>query len=143
MTTAPKGSYREQDVISLLNKHLEPLSKGRDWRIILSDDYSAHKTQNVRNLAWSKGYIPIIHGGGATPVTQTPDTTLNEDVRREYGIIETRLLIDKMRDGVVVPKATPEECMLMMLEVLSNPELHIRASKGYEQTGESVVLFGG
>ena len=48
-----------------------------------------------------------------------------------------------MRDGVVVPKATPEECMLMMLEVLSNPELHIRASKGYEQTGESVDLFGG
>ena len=31
----------------------------------------------------------------------------------------------------------------MVLEVLSNPELHIRASKGYEQTGESVDLFSG
>jgi len=142
VTTAPKGSYREQDVISFLQKHLELWTVGRDWRIIFADDYSAHKTDNVRNLCWSRGYVLMIHGGGATPVAQTPDTVLNEDVRREYGVIETRLLIDKMRDGVVVPKATPEECMLIMLEVLSNPDIHLKAASGYLQTGESVDLFG-
>ena len=50
----------------------------------------------------------IIHAGGATPVVQTCDTDLNEHVRREYTKLETKLLIDKMRDGDVVPKATHE-----------------------------------
>ena len=88
VAAVPKGSYREQDVISLLDKHLEPWGRRRDWRIIWADGYSAHITQHVRNLAWSRGYIIMIHGGGATPVAQTSDTTLHEDVRREYGIIE-------------------------------------------------------
>ena len=84
----------------------------------------------------------MVHGGGATPVAQTPDTDLNEHVRREYGVLETRLLLDKMRDGVSVPKATPEECMAMMLEVLSDPALHLNAAEGYQKTGESVDVHG-
>jgi len=141
-TTAPKGSYREQDVITFLKKHLEEMSEGRDWRILLADDFSAHKTANVWNLCWSRGYVLLILGGGSTPVMQTCDTDLNEHVRRLYGIREARMLIEKMRDGVVVPKLSNEECMELMFEVLSDPALHMAASAGYKKTGQTIDLHG-
>ena len=72
----------------------------------------------------------------------TPDTDLNQHVRREYGVREARRLIDKMRDGDVVPQLTHEECMELMLEVLSDPGLHARASEGYKKTGQSIDLHG-
>ena len=142
VTVGPKGSYREHDIIEFLRKHLEPWRPGRDWRIMLCDDYSAHKSINVWNLCWKHGYIRLCHGGGVTPVGQTPDTDLNEHVRREYGKKETHLLLEKMRSGQVVPKLTHEECMLLMLEVLSDPALHKRASEGYKKVGQSIDLYG-
>ena len=69
--------------MAFLKKHLEAWKEGRDWRILLADDYAAHATENVEALCWSRGYILLIHGGGATPVSQTPDTDLNEHVRRD------------------------------------------------------------
>ena len=142
VTVGPKGSYREHDIIEWLRKHLEPWREGRDWRIYLCDDYSAHKTQNVWNFCWSRGYIRVVHGGGTTPFGQTVDTDLNEHVRHDYGNKEARLLLEKMRSGQVVPKLTHEECMLMMLEVLSDPALHIRASEGFKKVGQSIDLHG-
>ena len=47
VTVGPKGSYRELDIIAFLRKHLEQWKEGRDWRIILADDFSAHKSDNV------------------------------------------------------------------------------------------------
>ena len=44
-------------------------------------------------------------------------------MRRAYGEKEARLLLGKMRSGQVVPKLRHEECMLLMLEVWSDPEL--------------------
>ena len=85
VTVGRKGSYREHDIIAFLQKHLEPWRPGRDWRILLCDDYSSHKSINVWNLCWSRGYIRLCHGGGTTPVVQPPDTDLNQHVRREYG----------------------------------------------------------
>jgi hypothetical protein len=142
VTVAPKGSYREQDVIEFLNKHLDEWTEGRDWRILLADDYAAHKTENVRQLAWSRGYVLIVLGGGTTPVSQTCDTDLNQHVRKAYGVRETQLLLEKMRCGEAVPKISHEESLLLMFETLSNPELHHRASEGYKKTGQSVDLFG-
>ena len=142
VTTAPKGSYREHDVITFLDRHLEAWSEGREWRILLADDFSAHKTANVWNLCWSRGYVLLILGGGSTPVMQTCDTDLNEHVRREYGNREARILVEKMRDGVVVPKLSNEECMELMLDVLSDPALHMAASAGYKKTGQTIDLHG-
>ena len=142
VTVAPKGSYREQDVIEFLKTHLEPWYEGRDWRILLVDDYSAHRTDNVWLLAWERGYILLLHGGGATPVAQTPDTDLNEHVKRLYASKEARLLIEKMRCNESVPKLKPEECMSLMFEVLSDPQLHKDASEGYKKVGQSIHLFG-
>ena len=142
VTVGPKGSYREHDVISFLKKHLEPWSDGRDWRILLGDDYSAHKSESVWALCWQRGYIFLAHGGGATPVAQTCDTDLNEHVRREYGEKECRLLLSKMRSGAVVPKLSHEECMSLMYDVLSNDELHKGAAAGYKKVGQSIALDG-
>jgi hypothetical protein len=142
VTVGPSGSYCEEDIISFLRKHLEVWKEGRDWRILLADDYSAHKSDNVWSLCWQRGYIILIHGGGATPVGQTVDTDLNEHVRRQYGNKEARLLIEKMRGGHTVPKLSQEECMLLMLEVLSDPQVHKDASAGYKKVGQSVDLYG-
>ena len=142
VTTSPKGSYREHDVVAFLDKHLEAMTPDRDWRILQVDDYAAHKTDSVRRLSWSRGYVLAPHGGGATPFVQTPDTDLNEHARRNYGVLETRLLIDKMRDGCVVPKASQQECIDMMYQVLSDPALHLHAQKGYEKTGWTVAFDG-
>ena len=142
VTMGPKGSYREYDIIAFLDKHLEPWKEGRDWRILLADDYSAHKTNNVFEFAWSRGYILLTHGGGATPVSQTPDTDLNEHVRRFYGNKECALMMEKMRHGMVVPKLTHEECMELMWEVLADPALHQRASEGFKKVGQSIDLRG-
>ena len=84
----------------------------------------------------------MLHGGGATPAGQTPDTDLNEHVRRSYGAKESGMLLEKMRNGQVVPKLTHEECMLLMLEVLSDPALHRRASEGYKKVDHSIDLDG-
>ena len=75
----------------------------------------------------------MLHGGGATPVGQTPDTDLNEYVRDNYGAKESALLLEKMRGGQVVPSLSHEECMMVMLEVLSDPALHIRAAEGFKK----------
>ena len=43
----PKGSNREVDVITFLDKHLEPWKEGRDWRILFADDCAAHNSENT------------------------------------------------------------------------------------------------
>lgn len=143
VSVAPKGSYCECDIIAFLEKHLEPWREGRDWRILLCDDYSAHKTINIWNLCWSRGYIRLVHGGGATPFSQTPDTDLNQHVRKDFGEKEARLLLEKMRCGQVVPALTPEEAMELMFEVMSNTALHKAASVGFKKVGQSIDLHGG
>ena len=63
-------------------------------------------------------------------------------MRCEYGIKEARLLLEKMRSGQVVPKLTHEECMLVTLDVLTDPGLHMRACEGYKKVGQSIDLYG-
>ena len=77
VTVGPKGSYREQDIIEWLRRHLEPWRDGRDWRIYMCDDAGAHKTQNVWNFCWSRGYVRIVLGGGTTLLRKraTPTST--------------------------------------------------------------------
>ena len=142
VTVGPKGSYRERDIIELLQKHLEPWGEGRDWRIMLADDCTAHRSANVFELCWVHGYIFMLHGGGSTPVAQTVDTDLNEFVRKDYGEKEARVLIEQMRCGQNVPCLKHEDCMVLMFETLSNPALHARAAAGYKSVGQSIELWG-
>ena len=75
-------------------------------------------------------------------MSQTCDTDCNEHVRRTYGTKEARLLLEKMRSGKVVPKLSHEECMQLMLEVWSDPEIHQKAAEGYKKVGQSIDLHG-
>ena len=47
-----------------------------------------------------------------------------------------------MRDGIVVPQLRQEECIDIMVDVLSSMELHINVAKGYLRTGMAVDLDG-
>ena len=143
-STSEKGSYKMADVMAFLDKHLPPLADGpqsRPPRIILADDHAPHLHPKVAELCWSRGYIFIAHGGGVTPVVQTVDTDLNQEVKRRYTALETQTLLRKMRiEGKPVPHLRQEECIDLMTEVLSDMELHLRAAEGYVKTGFSVPL---
>ena len=144
VTTSEKGSYRQADVLAFLDRHLPKVDeqRSRRWRIIMADDYSAHPSPQVFALCWSRRYVFIPHGGGVTPVAQTPDTDLNQHVNRKYTDRETGDLLRQMRDGIVVPQLRQEECIDIMVDVLSNMELHLNAAKGYLKTSMTVDLGG-
>ena len=108
----------------------------------MADDFSAHLSPAVFNLCWSRRYVFIPHGGGVTPVAQTPDTDLNQHVKREYTNRETGDLLRQMRDGIVVPMLRQEDCIDIMVDVVSNLELHLNVAKGYLRTGMTVDLDG-
>ena len=137
-----KGSYRESDVLNFLERHLPPLVGGRKWRIMMADDYGPHKSEAVFDLCWSRGYVMVPHGGGVTPVSQTPDTDLNQPVRREYSAKESVELMYQMRMGVAVPCPKKEACVDMMHDVLSQKRLHLNAARGFKYTGATVALDG-
>ena len=142
IATQWKGSYREADILNFLEKHLPPITGDRHWRIMMADDFGPHKSENVFNLCWKRGYVMVVHGGGATPISQTPDTDLNQHVRREYSAKESAELIHLMRSGQVVPCPSKETCISMMREVLCKKQLHVQASKGYKYTGATIALDG-
>ena len=84
----------------------------------------------------------MLHPGGATPVTQTVDTDLNQHVKREYSVLESLAILDHMRKGMAVPKLAPTECVDMMVQVLSDPRIHLRGAEGCKKTGAIVALDG-
>ena len=141
--TSPSGSYSEHDIINFLDRHLTEFNtQWRGWRIMLCDDFGAHKSHNVRRLCWERGYVLIVLPGGSTPVLQTPDTDLNQHVRRNYIAQETVLLIERFRYGQGVPTLNPENMMDIMVGVLSNPSLHLHAADGYLKTAVAVDIDG-
>ena len=74
-------------------------------------------------------------------MTQTPDTDLNQHVRRDYTAKESAYIIEQMKKGVCVPKIPATKCMDMMIEVWSNIRLHLHAADGYKN-GATVKLVG-
>ena len=51
-------------------------------------------------------------------------------------------MVEKMRDGKAVPKLTHQESMGLMLEVLKDDALHMRAAEGYKKVGQSNDSYG-
>ena len=78
------GSYSECDVLNYMELPLDSMQHGRDWRILLLDSYRAQLTDAVRRLAWLRGYALVVHGGGATLVTQPNDTDLHRELKPQY-----------------------------------------------------------
>ena len=98
VATSPKGSYRHADVLNFLSTHLPDMTpQSRRWRIIMADDFSAHLAPQVFEMCWSKGYVEITHGGGASMVAQTNDTDHHAHVRKRFIELQTELMIRKAR----------------------------------------------
>ena len=83
IVSAPKGSYREDDVLNYID-NMEAWSEQRRWRLLFLDAYSAHLSDRVRRAAWHKGYVVVTHGGGASAVTQVNDTDNHGPLKRQY-----------------------------------------------------------
>ena len=111
--------------------------------VFLLDAYAPGLTDNVQRLCWTRGYIQFTHGGGASMVAQTNDTDHHLHVRKRFIELQTRLMVKKARRaGGGLVDLTPEENIDVMIEVMSDPDLHLLASKGYKYTGTTVALDG-
>ena len=143
MVTGSSGSYKEEDILAFLNKHLLPWGPGRRWELFFLDAYAPGLTDNVQRLCWTKGYIAITHGGGASAVAQTNDTDHHQWVRKRFIELQTARLIRKARQrGGGLVDLTREENIDIMIEVQSDLELHLKACQGYKYTGTTVALDG-
>ena len=143
VATGPRGSYREEHVLNFLERHLDPMWAGRRWRVILMDAYAPQMTDNVRRLCWGRGYVVVIHGGGATAITQPNDTDLHQHLRRRYVEKETAVAVKKARlDPQAMHVGQPEDCIDCMLDVWRDPRLHVQAAKGFKSCGITNKLDG-
>ena len=142
VTTSPSGSYREHHILDFLETHLPVKSACRRWSLMFADDYGPHKGDNAFNLSWERNYVMNPHGGGVTPVSQVPDTDLNQHLRHDYKEEESAILIKKLRLGDKVPKMSPEESIDCFVRVCSQKQLHLNAADGYKKTAHTVALDG-
>ena len=102
VVTGPSGSYKEEDMIAFLELWLEPWGPGREWDFFLLDAYAPGLTDNVQRLMWSRGYISITHGGGASMILQTNDTDHHEHVRKMFIDLQTQRMLGDV-PALVVP----------------------------------------
>ena len=73
-------------------------------------------------------------------MVQTVDTDLNQAVKARYQAREVAAMIRLMRDGVAVPYLRLAECVDLMVDVLSDMDLHHAAAEGSIKTGLRVSL---
>ena len=111
--------------------------------VVFLDAYAPGLTDNVQRMCWLRGYICLTHGGGASMVAQTNDTDLHLWVRKRFIELQTALMIKKARSkGGGLVDLSPQENIDLMIEVMSDPAIHLQASKGFKYTGTTVALDG-
>ncbi len=126
-----------------MERHLEPMSATRDWRLLLCDAVSPQLIAAVRRLAWRRGYIVCIHGGGVTSVVQPNDTDLHLHLRRLYtGMEMEEMLAQHLAAPRRCPAARPAECIAWMAAAWRSPALHAQAAQGFWSTGLANALDG-
>ena len=85
---AEKGSYREEHLLAYMNRWLEPWTperlRAQDYRILMMDVARSHVGENVLDLAFSRGYVPLFHYGCTTGVCQVNDTDCHGAFQRIY-----------------------------------------------------------
>ena len=143
MVTGPSGSYKEHDILNFLECHLGKWGPGSKWELFFLDAYAPGLTDNVQRACWLKGKVLLTHGGGASSVGQTNDTDLHLWTRKRFIELQQDLMIRKARmAGGGMADLTREENINIMIQVMSDKELHMRASRGYKYAGALVALDG-
>ena len=88
-THSPSGSYNAEAFLEYLDQLLPHWTPERaaaaDYGILLMDSYEVHKMKEVRELAWERGFIVVLHEGGITGITQWNDLDC-------HGPFEARLI---------------------------------------------------
>ena len=141
VTTSKTGSYKLDDILEFLEKHLEPWGEGRRWKILLCDAFRPHLCKEVQDLCWSRGYLVVYIGGGCTGAQQVNDTHLHGPMSREYQDLEMELLAHAQENNPHGLKTmTREDCLGLLLITYERPTLHERASRGYAENLFTIPL---
>ena len=108
-----KGSYRESNILEYIDR-LPQLPYNRP-SIHTMDDFSAHLTDDVRDRLVSRGYIPVILGGGITPDVQINDTHLHHRLKSEYRKAEAAILLSKAtNNNARVPSLSRDDQLALL-----------------------------
>jgi hypothetical protein len=132
VVTSPKASYREDDVLNLIETVLPKMEPGRSWRILLLDAYASHLTERVRKCAWHRGYVVITHGGGASSICQPNDTGLHAPLKRQYIDMETEDNIAQQRiRHRCCPSVRRSDIISWMACIWFQTSLHLQAARDF------------
>jgi hypothetical protein len=93
VATSPSGSYDTNDIVDYLQRALPEWGPGRRWRILLLDDFSAHKNDRITRLCWDRGYLPVYIGGGCTGALQPLDTHALPEPRPDYSDVNPDIVM--------------------------------------------------
>ena len=75
----------------------------------------------MQRFCWSRGYIEITHGGGASGIAQTNETDHHLLVRKRFIELQLALMIKKARvQGGGMVDLTREESIDIMIDVMSD-----------------------
>ena len=85
-------AVESDDIIAMLQHHHPDPTPEQRWKIEISDDFSTHGTDAVKDVQWSKKKFGMNLGGGVTGGQQPCDGALNQHVRRQYGMLESNKL---------------------------------------------------
>ena len=55
-------------MLNFLEKHLDKVTPCKRWEFFFLEAYAPGKTDNVSRFCWSRRYILVTHGGGASMV---------------------------------------------------------------------------
>ena len=105
------------------------------------DAYAAHLTQEVKDLAFERGFVVVYHGGGSTGVCQVNDTDLHAAFEREYKDAE---LVSFFEQNLVDPGnigRTPQQVIDDVVAVWRGLD-HSEGVRGHKRTGLSNDLSG-
>lgn len=143
VATSAKGSYNMQDVIRLLERHLQPWGPGRRWRILLADAYRPHMTPEVWMLCFSRGYVLLVIGGGCSGSVQVPDTHLHMPLSSGYQNSEMILLAALMEQRPTgLPTMDRGDCVRILANLYGQSHMHEKASVGFKHNYLSNALDG-
>ena len=112
-----------------------------DWRMLYLDTFAAHLTENVRDLAFERGFVVGYHGGGTTGVAQVNDTDLHAAFEREYLDAE---MVSFFEQNLVDPGNIGRTRQAVVDDVVGvwRGLDHSEGVRGHKRTGLSVDLSG-
>ena len=149
LQVGPKGSYREEQMITFLERHLPEWSETRDaehdYRILGLDAYAPHKSQRIVRLAWSRGYVSgsgsMVPAGG-TGLVAGPDTDVHAWLENELQELQSMSAHNKLLERPhAVPSEKPQDMIdhaVMLWEFFD----HTLGERSFKRNGLSNSLDG-